>query len=288
MTTETKPTDLSKPEEKPFLNVIVHSFFVIPFLIAVFCMLLFAAIHMLTREKRDAADYLADVKTGGITKRWQSAFELSRILSNPRTTPTDENFSIELIKAFKDAGQDDPRVQQYLALAMGRTGNPAYLSALAELLPQSKDENLAAIIYAIGMLKQKDSAEKLFPYITHRDARIRSIAVVALGNLNDSSAAPLLKKALNDSEPNVQWGAAVSLAKLADSSGKEILSKLLNRSYLAGFSEVDSDEQNNLLISAIGAAENLTEDSLTEQIREIAQTDKNMNVRSAAMKYLSK
>ena len=70
---------------RPFL-------FVIPFLIAVFCVLLFTAIHLLTREQRGAEDYLADIKTGGLTKRWQGAFELSKILANPELVPDEDRF----------------------------------------------------------------------------------------------------------------------------------------------------------------------------------------------------
>ena len=69
-------------EEKSFFKIIVHSFFIVPFLIAVFCVLLFTGIHLLTKEQRSVYDYLEDVKTGGSTKRWQGAFELSRILAN--------------------------------------------------------------------------------------------------------------------------------------------------------------------------------------------------------------
>ena len=65
------------------VRVIVHSFFVVPFLIAAFGVLIFFMWRLLTYEPKGAEEYLADVKIGSATKRWQSAFELSRLLANP-------------------------------------------------------------------------------------------------------------------------------------------------------------------------------------------------------------
>ena len=98
---DSQSTQDAPEEEKSFFSIVIHSFFIIPFLIAVSCLLLFTGIHLLTREQRSAYDYLEDVKTGGLTKRWQGAFELSRILANPDLLPKEERFTLELINAFK-------------------------------------------------------------------------------------------------------------------------------------------------------------------------------------------
>jgi len=47
---EEKPIDGGE-EKKSLFGVIIHSFFVVPFLIAVFSVLVFASIRMLTMEK---------------------------------------------------------------------------------------------------------------------------------------------------------------------------------------------------------------------------------------------
>lgn len=278
-----KPIGSLREEEKGFFKVIVHSFFVIPFLIAVFCVLLFTAIHLLTREQRGAEDYLADIKTGGLTKRWQGAFELSKILANPKLVPANDRFFPELIDAFEHAQHDDDRIRQYLALAMGRTSNPAFLQPLLNGLKDEKEVNLPALIYALGMLRQKEAAPALYPYLDHPQARIRSITVVALGNIADLRSDSVLRKALTDPEPNVQWGAAVSLAKMGDTAGKSVLMNMLDRGYLAKFPEVDAEEQNNLLLLAIDAAAPLRDVILDERIAQLAKGDKNMTVRSAAL-----
>ena len=70
----TENTEPQEEKEKSFFSVIIHSFFVIPFLIAVFCVLLFTAVHLLTSEQQTVYDFLNDVKVGGATKRSQAPF----------------------------------------------------------------------------------------------------------------------------------------------------------------------------------------------------------------------
>ena len=205
-------TPSPKSKEKSFKQVMIHSLVVIPFIIAVSCAMLFGAIRLLTHEKQTAYDLLEDVKVGGATKRWQSAFELSKRLASPELIPKEERFTQEISSAFRKSKEDDPRVRQYLALAMGRTGKAAFFEPLAENLMNEKEENLPALIYAIGMLKDPRGVAILNPFLNHPNPRIRSITVVAIGNIASPSSVDTLKKVLYDSEPNVQWGAAISLA----------------------------------------------------------------------------
>lgn len=276
------------PPERSFFGIIVHSFFIIPFLIAVFCVLLFTAVHLLTREQQSAYDYLEDVKTGGLTKRWQAAFELSKILASPDSTPKDERFTNELSGVFRHSIHDDSRVRQYLALAMGRTGNPEFFDVLVENIDKENEENLYAIIYSLGMLKDRRAVPVLKKFLDHPQARIRSVTVVALGTIGEISSKDFLKKALSDSEPNVQWGASISLAQMGDSAGKGILLKLLDRGELSKYPEVDPHEQNHLILAAIEASKNLQDPELNTAIRALADTDPNMKVRAAAMDYSRK
>lgn len=86
----------NQTEEKSFFGVIIHSFFVIPAIIAVSAVILFSSINWLTREQLTAYDYLEQVRVGGMTKRWQAAFELSKILANPKLIPQEEKFQVQL------------------------------------------------------------------------------------------------------------------------------------------------------------------------------------------------
>ena len=275
-------------EEKSFFGIIIHSFFVIPFLIAICAVLFFASIHWLTREQLTPYDYLEQVKIGGITKRWQAAFELSKILANPRLVPTDDRFITELESAFQNSKNDDSRVREYLALAMARTGNPAFLKTLTAGLKDSREENLYSGIYALGMLKDKRAVPALMEYLDHSDGRIRSVTVVALGNIGDDGVRPVLRRMLNDQEPNVQWGAAISLARFKDPAGKNILENLLDRRYLSQYPEVDPNEQTQVVLEAVAASGMLNNTQLNQKLKGLSQTDQNMKVRSAALEILER
>lgn len=285
---ETVAATPNPPEEKTFFGIIIHSFFVIPFLIAMSAVILFAAMHWLTREQLTAYDYLEQVKVGGLTKRWQAAFELSKILANPKLIPSEKRFSDELSSAFENAKSDDARVRQYLALAMAKTANPEFLTPLVNGLSTAKDDTQRTLIYALGMLRDKRAIPTLLQYLDNTDGRVRSMTVVALGTIGDSSITPALRKMLQDDEPNVQWGAAISLASFGDGSGKNILKELLNRNYLSQYKEVDPQEQTQIVLQAITASSKLNDPELNEKIRELTTTDPSMNVRSEGFAVLKK
>jgi HEAT repeat protein len=240
----------------------------------------------LTSEKRSVYDYLEDIKTGGVNKRWQGAFELSKVLANPKHVPDDERFVNEMVSAFRQAEHDDNRIRQYLALAMGRSGDKRFLECLLKALETRDEGILASVIYALGMLKEPQSASALHPFLEHNNARVRSITVVALGNIADPLSVEFIKKALYDPEVNVQWGAAVSLSRMGDAGGKEIIAKLLDRNYLAQFGEVDIYEADQLLLTALDSAQRIDDGSLTPQIRRLSNSDQNMLVRNKALEIL--
>lgn len=278
------PSNVAEPE-KSFFSIIVHSFFVIPFLIAVFCVLLFTAMTLLTREQQSVYDLLNDIKVGGATKRWQAAFELSKVLANPGLVPKEERFITEVVSVFNESTHDDNRVRQYLALAMGRTQRTEFVEPLLSALKTEKEDNLPAIIYALGTLRDKKALKDLSALTTHENPRIRSVTVAALGTIASPASKEFLKKALNDPEPNVQWGSALSLAQMGDASGKEIIIKLLDRKYLQSFSEVDPQEANHIILTTIQAVKTFHDDQISAAIDVLAQSDPNMKVRTAAMDH---
>ncbi len=284
---EFKSQQDSDKKEQSFFGIIIHSFFVVPFLIAVSCVILFTAIKLLTHEEKTVYDFLEDIKTGGLTKRWQAAFELSKILANPQSTPQEDRFERELIFAFKQSLHDDPRVRQYLALAMGRTARASFFDTLIENIDREKEENLYAIIYALGMLRDKRAVKILTRFIDNPVARIRSVIVVSLGNIGDLESKEILKKTLSDPEPNVQWGSALSLAKMGDGRGREVVAQLLNRDYLARFKEVDQEEQNYLILTAMEAVSYIGDPELYSILDKLSKTDPNMRIRSKALEVLN-
>lgn len=263
------------------LRVIIHSFFVVPFLIAILALVVFLAVRILTVEPRSAEDYLNDVKIGGTTKRWQAAFELSKLLAVPRQVPHTERFVQELKAAFEHARHDrDPRVRVYLALAMGRTGDRRYRDVLAAALEEGDEGLVAACAYALGLIGGVD--EVLIPLLEHPAPRVRLQAVIGLGNSSAEEVLPGLRAALEDPEPNVRWDAAVGLAKHHDPAGRRILLDLLNRKYLDSFPKIDERERHQTMMVAIQVAALILDPELEAALLQLRDQDPNLKIRAAA------
>jgi HEAT repeat protein len=277
-------------KKQSVIGVIVHSFFVVPFLIVVFAVLFFFMIRILIYEKNSAFDYLNQIKTGGLTKRWQAAFELSKMLANPKTNTNESRFVSAMNQQFEHSQNDDPKVREYLSLAMGRSGNPLYIAPLVKALGEERGDIRFALIHALGLLKAQEALTLLHSLVSDSAPRIRLLSVVALGNIASPDSIPFLKQALQDQEPNVQWDAAIALAKMRDTSGKSILLKLLDRSYLSSFTEVDLIEKSQILQIAIQASalllESTNDKNLKTAIQKLADTDSNINVRRTAQEAL--
>ena len=274
-------------EKKSLFRVVIHSFFVVPFIIAIFGVLIFLMLRILTIEPRTAQDYLHDVKIGGNTKRWQGAFELSKILANPGMVPREERFVNDLISTFEYSEKErDDRIRIYLALAMGRTKDLRYATILEKTLNDENEEILAAVIYSLGFINSPTSLEQLLLMFEHESARVRHQVVVALGNYDGDQVQIILKQALHDPEPNVRWDAAIALAKQKDDSGRRILLDLMDRKYLDSFPNIDAVEQNQAILAAIRSSRDILDDELRQVLLDLMENDLNMKVRQAARNTL--
>ena len=275
-------------EKKSALRVIVHSFFIVPFLIAVFGVLIFFMWRLLTYEPRGAEDYIADVRIGSATKRWQSAFELSKILASPDWAPQGDRFAAEMLSAYEYALRDpDTRVRQYLIRAMGNSGMAEFSATIQSALEEPREAVVADAVYALGLIAGEQNLAPIIEMTQHQSSLVRNRCAIALGNLGLQDCTPPLQKLLYDVEPNVRWNAAVSLAKLGSHSGRDVLLSLLQRGYLEKFDDVDPYEQTEAMLTAIGAASLLEDSSLNAAILKLSREDINMKVRDAAMKALN-
>ena len=276
-------------EKKSTLQVVVHSFFVVPLIIAVFAVMIYLFIRLMTSEPNSPRDYLEDVKIGGTTKRWQGAFELSKLLSNPKMVPKDEMFVNEMISTFKySSNERDARIQQYLAIAMGATKDERYTATLIEAISSSDEGVIQACAFALGNIGRIDAVEPLKKLLGHPEPQIRLHSVIALGKIGGPSIVPHLKKMLSDSEPNVRWDASIALAKQKDSSGRSILLDLLDRKYLNSFPNIDEKEKVQVILVAISVSHFIQNQELKMVLDNIKEKDENLKIRQAERIALSK
>jgi len=276
-------------EKKSVLQVVIHSFFVVPFIIAIFAVIIFLVIRLMTTEPNSARDYLEDVKIGGTTKRWQGAFELSKLLSNPKMIPKDEMFVNEMISTFEYSSNDrDKRIRQYLAIAMGATKDERYSSTLINAIESADIGVVQACAFALGNIGDTKAIEPLKKILSDSDPQVRLHGVIALGKIGGQSSIGPLRKMLTDIEPNIRWDAAIGLAKQKDSSGRSILLDLLDRKYLNSFPNVDEKEKVQVILVTISVSHFVQNQELKLKLERLMNEDLNLKIREAARIALEK
>ena len=266
-----------------------YAFFLIPLIITIFGVMFFFMFKVLTYETSAPEDYLTDIQIGSATKRWQAAFELSKLLSNPEIVPTDEGFKNKMISIYEHSIHDNPMVRTYMALAMGRTGQQEYGPTLMNGMNDKDKGSRLAAIKALGLLAYAPAVNGIQEFADEKYSNAeRLAATIALGNMGDKSLIPILQKLLDDEEPNIRWDAAIALAKLEDSSGVEVIVNLLDRSYFDHFTEVNEEEEVQAIMIAIQVSSQFPSKLFITNLLKLAAFDKNMQIRDLAIKTLDK
>ena len=266
-----------------------YAFFLIPLIITIFGVMFFFMFKVLTYETSSPVDYLADVQYGAASKRWQAAYELSKLLSNPELVPLDNGFHQRMISVYQHSIHDDPTVRMYLALAMGRTKDFIYGEVLIQGLQDKDKGSRVAAIKALGNLGYTPSIPNLNKFTQSKNSvDERLSATIALGNMGDESVIPTLILLLNDEEPNIRWDAAIALAKLGDNSGTTIITNLLDRKYYSQFKAVDPEEEVQAILIAIQASSLIPSSNFITNLLRLATLDNNMQIRDFAIKTLDK
>ena len=276
-------------EKNSKVYTLYYAFFLIPLMITIFGVMFFFMFKVLTYETTSPHEYLTNVQIGSATKRWQSAFELSKLLLNPELVPLDSGFKNKMIAVYKKSIHDDPMVRMYLALAMGRTGEQEFGPTLIEGLKDEDEGSRLAAIKALGILRYVPSANQVKKFIQESSSNEEKLAAaITLGSLGDTSVISELQNLLEDEEPNIRWDAAIALAKLGDKSGNPIINNLLDRTYLNNFSEVDEEEKVQAILVAIQVSYQYPSDVFVTNLLKLATFDNNMKIRGIAIKTLDK
>tara|TARA_B100000575_G_scaffold164911_1_gene131795 strand:+ start:728 stop:1609 length:882 start_codon:yes stop_codon:yes gene_type:complete len=279
----------NQKEESSRIYTLFYSFFLIPFMIAIFGAIFFLLFRFITYETNDATELLNQVKIGSATKRWQSAFELSKVLNNPETVPEDIAFKNQMISAYNHSINDDPLVRAYLAIAMGATGDNYYAEELLSGLDDESRESRLAAIQAVGMVRTKLAVSKLINILNNSDFQDeRLAATMSLGFIGDDRAIPKLNELLNDNEPNIRWDSAVALAKMGVRTSIPIIENLMNRDYLMTFPELDYKEIDKVIMTAIETSTLIVDSTFEPSLIELAKNDQSLTVRDLAIKALKK
>jgi HEAT repeat protein len=269
-------------------------FFLIPLSVVVVAVLMYVGFRSLLADDRSAQDYLVEIRNGGTNRRWPAAYELSRLMSDPKVRG-DRTLGPALVRALEESKEGDPRVRRYLALAIGRLDPPLPPSAVAGLTSALDDPDSEARITAIWALGSSGDAAvvpQLQPLYGSSDAGIRKMVVYALGALPGEGQMLTLRTALEDSTADVRWNAAVALARHGSHEGVSVLRQMLDRSYVEQAVKRDvrqDDDQDpiaDVMISGLRAAASLRDETLRSSVASLSQQDRSMKVRQAAIEAL--
>ena len=113
-------------------------FFLIPLVVVGITVLVYVGFRSMLTDERTPAEYLAEVRYGGWSRQWPAAYELSRLMEDPKVR-ADRSLVPDLVKAFDEAREGDPRIRRYLALAIGRLEPPL---PQERILPSSSNASL--------------------------------------------------------------------------------------------------------------------------------------------------
>jgi HEAT repeat protein len=285
---ENEGPEAPERQTTPFL---VLQFFVFPMAIVAVCVTVFVVFGLVASEGKSARDYLAEVRTGGQNRRWQAAFELSKVLQGGKDPALkDPRFVSEAVALFQESRNDDPRVRRYLALALGRLGDPAAVSALrgAVSADEADSETIIYSVWSLGALNDAASVPDLVRLAGHQDPGIRKAAVHALGGFPAPEAALALRNALADAAEDVRWNAALALGRRGDPAAVPALAPMLDRHALQAAGEgVSSEQADEVLVQAVAAAAATRDPGLRPALEALRDGDPSLKVRDAAARALA-
>ena len=280
---------IEEPEQAPASSwVLVSQFFIVPVAIIALCVGIFILFGLITGESRNARDYIEEVKAGKGSRRWQAAFELSKYLNYRDNTKTDSRLTRDIIYALRNAKDDDPRVRQYLALALGKLHDSAAVEPLIESLGDSDPNTRLYSVWALGELGDARALEPLIKMGEDTDPQIRKTVAYSLGMIGDRRAAPHLRAEVNDRSEDVRWNAALALARMRDASGLEVIHQMLDRKYLESLPELKGHQISEAMINEASAVTILQDASARPLLEELRRNDKDLKVRAAAIDALKK
>jgi HEAT repeat protein len=269
-------------------------FFLIPLAVVALTVMVYLGFRSLVADDRTAEDYLTEIRNGGTNRRWPAAYELSRLMADPKVR-ADPRLGPALVKALEESKDGDPRVRRYLALALGRLDPPLSAAAVAGLtrtLDDPDSEARISAIWALGSAGDASVVPRLQPLYDSSDAGIRKMVVYALGALPGDEQILTLRTALQDSAVDVRWNAAVALARHGRHEGVAVLGQMLDRSYLEQTikrdvrQDGDQDPIADVMISGLRAAAALKDETLKPSVASLSQQDRSMRVRQAAIDAL--
>jgi len=241
------------------------------------------------QHPKTAQQYLDELKSDSTSRRWQAAYELSRIMneeSRGKKPEFDDNLRAQLVSTFAGAKDDDPRVREYLALVLGRLKEKSAVPELAKAVKDNSNDVKIYSLWAIGNIEDAAGGPAALEALSDPDAGVQRMAVGALSALRYAPAKNALETNLNSSNEPLKYDSAVALARLKDEKAVPTLLAMM------GLKATGKPEEDELLqsakLAAIEGAKELPNAQLRQKVVDLSKNDPDLKVRDAALQLLKK
>ncbi len=274
-------------EERKPTSLLVAQFFLFPLIIIAICVGVFLLFGYFTFDQRTPREQLRIIQSGSESQRWLAAVELSNQVKDKKGK-LDPQFVDDVITAYRKSHGGDRRLEQYLALTIGRVGDKRGVEPLLEALENGDTDSQIYNLWALGLIGDNSAVPGVLKQLKHEDPSVRKYAAFVLGAIKDPSASHDLQVALNDVKEDVRWNAAMALARMNDDSGADLLVKLTDRTYVDKLAEMTPEQRTELTVSAVQCLALLKFQPAREKLVALSKNDPNLLVRDAAMEALKK
>ena len=255
--------------------------FIVPAGIVAVALGIFLLGTLALQHPKTAKQYLQELKSDSTSKRWQSAFELSRMLSQGEKIQFDENLRGQLVQTFVEAKKDDPRVREYLALVLGNLKEKSAVPALSEAVHDESDDVKIYSLWALGNIEDPAGGPAALEGMSDSSLEVERMAVGAVSALKYGPARSALEKNLTSESKGLRYDSAVALARLKDNNAIPTLMDMLN---LKAQGAPDDEIIQSAKLAAIEGAGELNDPSLRAKIAVLAKDDPDVKVQDAAIK----
>ena len=277
-----KPDPLYAPESgfSLFLKL-----FIVPAAIVAVALGIFLLGTLAIQHPKSAQEYLEELRSDSTSRRWQAAYELSRMLNQGEKVEFDENLRADLVKTFTEAKKDDPRVREYLALVLGRMKEKSAVPALSDAVSDESDDVKIYSLWALGNIEDSAGGPAALQALSNSDPEVQRMAVGALSALRYEPAKNALEANLTSSNEGLKYDSAVALARIKDEQAIPILLYMMN---LKATGQPGDEIIQSAKIAAIEGAQELNNTGLHAQIVALSKNDPDLKVREAALDALKK
>ncbi len=259
--------------------------FIVPAGIVAVALGIFLLGTLALQHPKTAEQYLQELKSDSTSKRWQAAFELSRMLSQGEKIQFDENLRGQLVQTFAEAKKDDPRIREYLALVLGNLKEKTAVAVLAEAVHDESNDVKVYSLWALGNIEDPAGGPAALEGMADPDLGVQRMAVGAVSSLKYAPAKFALEKNLVSSSTGLRYDSAVALARLKDEKAVPTLLEMLA---LRAEGKPGEEMIPSAKLAAIEGAKELNDAGLRASVAALAKNDPDPKVQDAAIKFLKK